>query len=220
MQGETNESVGNLFSDDLLNEARNKTLQVIMQAAQRITAGMSENEAKIMIQQIQSELGAPKSWHPPQIRFGSNTTLPFGKTGVNNPILQKNDIFFFDIGPLFFDHEGDVGRSFTIGNDQEMQNCARDVGIIWNEVRQRWLTTGDSGLELYDFAKKMAEQKGWLLSLEKANGHRVSDFPHIARMRGSIEGFPQKPQSNRWILEIQIRHPHRDFGAFYEDLLV
>ena len=24
----------------------------------------------------------------------------------------------------------------------------------------------------------------------------------------------------RWILEIQIRHPHRNFGAFYEDLLI
>lgn len=51
------------------------------------------------------------------------------------------------------------------------------------------------------------------------NGHRISDFPHIAKRRGSVEGFEQTPQANRWILEIQIRHKVFPYGAFYEDLL-
>jgi methionyl aminopeptidase len=29
-----------------------------------------------------------------------------------------------------------------------------------------------------------------------------------------------RPSALRWMLEIQIRHPKRNFGAFFEDLLV
>ena len=76
-----------------------------------------------------------------------------------------------------------------------------------------------TGEELYKFAEECAVARGWRLSLQKANGHRISDFPHVARIRGSIEGFLEKPSANRWILEIQIRHPSKAFGAFYEDLL-
>lgn len=100
MQKVIDESVGSEFQNDLLQLARNKTLEVIQQAALRVKVGMGEAEVKKIIQEIQTQLGAPKSWHPPQIRFG-----------------------------------------------------------------------------------------------EKA------------------------PTANRWILEIQIRHPSRNFGAFYEDLL-
>jgi hypothetical protein len=28
-----------------------------------------------------------------------------------------------------------------------------------------------------------------------------------------------KPSADVWILEVQIRHPSREFGAFYEDIL-
>ena len=29
-----------------------------------------------------------------------------------------------------------------------------------------------------------------------------------------------RPSSGLWVLEIQIRHPSREFGAFFEDLLL
>jgi hypothetical protein len=58
-----------------------------------------------------------------------------------------------------------------------------------------------------------------VLSLKKAAGHRIADFPHTARRRGSIEKLEYIPATNRWILEIQIRHPEKPFGAFFEDLL-
>ena len=59
--------------------------------------------------------------------FGTNTTLPFGKKGEENPTLQKDDVFFFDLGPLFDGHEGDVGRAFAVGTDPEMHRCCEDV---------------------------------------------------------------------------------------------
>lgn len=218
MQGSTNETVGEQFSADLLQQARDKTLAVILEAAPLMKPGMTETDAKNIIQKIQTQKGGLKSWHPPQIRFGENTLLVFGEKGMERT-LQPNDIFFFDIGPIFDSHEGDVGRPFTLGSDPDMSKCCEDAKALWHEVRDHWKSTQVTGGELYDFAKKCTERRGWTLSLNKANGHRIADFPHAARIRGSIEGFKKKPAPNRWILEIQIRHPEKPYGAFYEDLL-
>lgn len=213
------ESVGTEFSVDAIKTARDLTLAVISEAAQNIKPGDSESYARELVKQIQQRLGAPKSWHPPQIRFGENTLLPFGVKGSDDIVLKENDIFFIDIGPIFNGHEGDVGRAFAVGQDLEMQKCCKDVAEIWFEVRNYWFEKNVSGSELYKFAKTCAENRGWILSLKEANGHRIADFPHSAKARGSIEGFENTPSANRWILEIQIRHPRRPFGAFYEDLL-
>lgn len=219
MLGSADETVGVSFREDLLQKARDKTLEVIMTVASHVAPGMTEAEAKALIHDTQVRLGAEKSWHPPQIRFGENTLLPFGKPGHAELRLKENDIFFFDIGPVFEGHEGDVGRPFVVGHDPEMERCRQDAGEIWNEVRDHWRVNRVSGERLYRFAETTAARRGWVLALEKANGHRIADFPHAARSRGSIEGFANIPAPNRWILEIQIRHPVRPFGAFYEDLL-
>ena len=60
---------------------------------------------------------------------------------------------------------------------------------------------------------------GWQFNLD-IKGHRVSDFPHAIYRAGDLGDFAQCPASGLWILEIQIAHPSRPFGAFYEDLLV
>ena len=219
MKGSTNESVGENFQKDLLHTARNKTLDVILETSKLIKPGMSENEAKLLIKNALAQVGAPKSWHPPKVRFGENTLLSFSETGKEDVILANNDIYFFDLGSIFDGHEGDVGRPFYVGNDPEMKRCCLDCEKIWNDVRDYWKKTQASGVQLYEFAKKQARSYGWVLSIEKANGHRIADFPHAARIRGNIEEFQQSPTPDRWILEIQIRHPERPFGAFYEDLL-
>jgi methionyl aminopeptidase len=219
MRGPADETVGEFFSVPLLEKARDKTLAVIMEAAARIGPGSTEKDAKDLISEIQSRLGGPKSWHPPQIRFGCNSVLPFGAQGQAGVRLQENDIYFLDIGPIFDGHEGDVGRSFALGHDHEMQRCCRDVEIIWNETRDFWKAEKATGGRLYDFARAAAGKRGWELLLNQANGHRIADFPHAARARGSIEEFPACPVPDRWILEIQIRHPSRPFGTFFEDLL-
>lgn len=219
MIGTASETVGPTFRDELLLAARDRTLAVIKEAASQVKPGMTELEAKQLIARIQTQMGAPTSWHPPQIRFGRNTLLPFGQKDIENPTLQENDIFFFDIGPIFDGHEGDVGRTFSIGSDPEMAKCALDCEQIWNEVREHWRTAGVTGAQLYVFAAECALKRGWTLALQKANGHRIADFPHAARQRGSIEGFENHPAPNRWILEIQIRHQSKPYGAFFEDLL-
>lgn len=213
------ESVGEIFDEKLLQEARDRTLAVIEEAARQIQPGMTEKEAKALIKRIQSEKGCPRFWHAPQIRFGENTLQPFGKPSRPDVVLKEDDIFFFDLGPLFEEHEGDVGRSYAVGNDSEMKRCAADAESIWDEVRDEWRRSQASGEELYKFAEGRAAARGWILTTRGASGHRVADFPHSARKRGSIEGLASHPSANRWILEIQIRHPTRPFGAFFEDLL-
>ncbi len=59
---------------------------------------------------------------------------------------------------------------------------------------------------------------GWRLNLD-IKGHRVCDFPHAIYRAGSLGDFGQCPATGLWILEIQIAHPTRPFGAFHEDLL-
>ncbi len=213
------ETVGEKFETDLLRAARDKALAVINEVAPKIRPGMVEGDVKGLLRDAQRTQGGEKDWHPPQIRFGANTLLSFGKKGEKDVQLKKNDIFFLDIGPLFDGHEGDVGRTFVVGDDDDMRRCSVDVAALWHEVRARWSEGRVTGDELYRFAERRAAERGWKLSLEGANGHRVADFPHTVRRRGTIEGFVGHPAADRWILEIQIRHPTKPFGAFYEDLL-
>lgn len=213
------ESVGEIFNEELLQTARDKTLAVIEAAALLTRPGMTERQAKALIKKLQIEHGCAQFWHAPQIRFGANTLQPFGKGGGADTVLRENDIYFFDLGPLYEGHEGDVGRSFSVGNDPEMKKCAEDSEKIFLEVREHWFKTQASGEELYKFAEACAEKRGWILTTRGASGHRVADFPHAARKRGSLHKLDGTPATNRWILEIQIRHPTREFGAFYEDLL-
>lgn len=219
MQGVVNETVGAGFQIDLLQRARDLTLRVIEEAARKIGPGTSELDAKKIIQDIQTALGGEKNWHPPQIRFGVNSILGFGEKGEENVTLRSEDIYFLDLGPIFQGHEGDVGRAFALGSNPEHARCCRDVEAIWHEVRNHWSEHGVTGAQLYAFATEAAKKRGWELLISKANGHRIADFPHAAKARGSIEEFPSKPAPDRWILEIQIRHPSEKFGAFFEDIL-
>lgn len=219
MKGMANESVGEFFRTDVLQAARDNALQAISQVASLVLPGMTEDDVKKILQETLETMGSTKSWHPPQIRFAENTLLPFGQKGREGIRLRENDIFFLDIGPIFAGHEGDVGRTFAVGEDDDMKRCCADVGLLWQEVRAYWQQEGASGGQLYRFAEARAAARGWQLTLDQANGHRIADFPHAVRNRGSIETFADRPAPNRWILEIQIRLPTKAIGAFYEDLL-
>ena len=67
--------------------------------------------------------------------------------------------------------------------------------------------------------KQLGLLRGWQLNLKVA-GHRLADFPHKALHAGDLASTNFKPTSDLWVLEIQIKHPQRPFGAFYEDLLL
>lgn len=210
------EEVGRFFSKDGMVEARDKTMQALDIIATRIRPGMTEEDGERTARKTLKELGLLLGWHKVVVRFGCNTTLEYGAPSKAGVLLQENDIFTLDIGPLWKGWEGDGGNTYVKGEDPEMHRAKNDVLTLWQDVRKHWSKTQASGHELYEYAAKRAEEMDWILNPIMA-GHRVSDFPHP--YHGRLLDQPGAPTSHRWILEILILHKTLPFGAYYEDLL-
>ncbi|MBB3211817.1 Xaa-Pro aminopeptidase [Herbaspirillum sp. Sphag1AN] len=213
------ERVGPSFSVDGMLLARNKTREAISKIASGIKAGMVEEDAVDMAKTVMSEMGLALSWHPTRVRFGSNTMKPMKVASVPGVMLKENDIFFLDIAPRVEKWEGDGGKSFVIGHNQEYARCAIDAETLFHDVRRIWEKEKLTGAKLYAFADKTAKEMGWELNFDLP-GHRVSDFPHATIYTGSLAEFESSPSPMRWILEIHLRDPQGRFGAFFEDMLL
>lgn len=219
-QGVTlSEQVGEKFTDAELLDAQARAWKALDEIAALLRPGHTEKDAAAFLKERLKANGAQKTWHPPQIRFGSNTTKTFGEKSEPGVALAENDLFFLDIGPVFGGHEGDVGRTYTIGTDPEHKRIADDAKRVFEATRAKWSESGLTGRELYDFAKSTAGSFGWELGFGGASGHRVSDFPHAVHYRGKLKTQDHIPGKNRWILEIHLFDREKRFGAFYEDLL-
>lgn len=219
MNSDTREAVGAPFSAAAMEHARVKTWEAVENIAAAIKPGMFESEANAQGKAILQEMGMDRIWHPVLIRFGANTLRTFKERSQSDPALGENDIFFVDLGVVWDRHEGDAGATFVTGDDAEMQACADAAKLVYDEVAAHWRSTGCSGAALYEYAATRAQAHGWRLNVD-IKGHRVSDFPHAIYKAGDLGSLDTAPSAGLWILEIQIAHPTRAFGAFYEDLLV
>ena len=81
--------------------------------------GMSEEDAKAMARDLLAEREMKRGWHHIIVRCGPNTTKDFMARSEPGVVLQPNDIFFVDIGPVHGDFEGDGGDTFVFGSDPE-----------------------------------------------------------------------------------------------------
>ncbi|MDF3832137.1 M24 family metallopeptidase [Cupriavidus basilensis] len=219
MAGSMQQAVGSQYALESMQFARDKTWQVVNRVAELVRPGMLESEATTQCKAVLEELGMDRIWHPVLIRFGENTLRTFKQRSVGDPRLKENDIFFIDLGVVWDRHEGDAGATFVVGSDPEMKACADAAKSVFDEVEHHWRSTGAGGKALYDYAAGRASALGWRLNLE-IKGHRVSDFPHAIYRAGDLGDFAPCPDAGLWILEIQLAHPTRPFGAFYEDLLI
>jgi Xaa-Pro aminopeptidase len=213
------QAVGLGFELEAMRFASEQSWRGIERMAAAFKPGMRESEAGRLGLEILNELGMERVWHPVHVRFGANTMKTFKERSDGDPVLGEDDIYFIDIGPVFRGHEGDVGATFTTGSDPDKQACAQAVKTLFDAVRNEWLAEGRSGPALYDFAAAEAKRMGWLLNLD-IKGHRVSDFPHAIYKAGALGAFEGRPDPGIWVLEIQIAHPGRTYGAFYEDVLI
>jgi methionyl aminopeptidase len=213
------EGTGANYTLEKMLDVRLRTRFAVYKIAKQICPGMVEEDARAMARDVLKALGMRRGWHHIITRLGPNTTKDFMALSDRGVMLEDNDIFFIDIGPIYGDTEGDAGETFVVGEDPEHHKAKADVRAIWDNVRERWFSTGATGEELYDFAQTEAKERGWKLNLD-LSGHRLSDFPHSAHYDGSLADVGFRPNSNLWVLEIAIIHPDRKFGAFYEDLLL
>lgn len=207
------------FDPGKMIDARERTRAAIDAIAQGVAPGMAEEHAQAHARAVLKAMGLLRGWHGIKLRFGRNTLKTFSEASEPATVLSANDIFFIDIGPVWQGYEGDGGDTFVIGDDPDMRRAAIDVRAIFDTSRERWLADGLSGADLYRFASTEAERRGWRLNLDMS-GHRLSDFPHAVKHDGALIDSGFSPSPGLWVLEIQIRHPERPFGAFFEDLLL
>jgi len=213
------EATGDKFDLEKFLEVRTMTRKAVHTIASQVQVGMAEEDAKEIARETLSSLGMRRGWHHIIVRCGINTTKDFMALSEKGVVLQPNDIFFVDIGPVHGDHEGDAGDTFVFGDDPEHHKAKHDAKAIWEIVRGKWFDTGMTGKDLYDFAIETAEAYGWKLNMD-LSGHRLSEFPHSAHYDGPMADVDFRPAPKLWVLEIAILHPTRTFGAFYEDLLL
>nr|WP_246355873.1 M24 family metallopeptidase [Paraburkholderia humisilvae] len=211
--------MGERFSMAAMQHAREMTWAALDRIAAALRPGMQESAANRLGKELLHEMGMDRIWHPVLIRFGENTLRTFKERSEHDATLGSNDIFFIDLGVVWDSHEGDAGATFVTGDDNDMRRCAQAAKTVFDEVAAHWRDTGCSGIALYEYAAGRATAHGWRLNVD-IKGHRVSDFPHALYKAGDLGDFDQQPAPGLWILEIQIAHPTRAFGAFYEDLLV
>jgi len=212
------EAVGSRYDRAGMVETRHRTFEAIRRISELIRPGMTEEEGLEVARQVLREDGLLRGWHGIKLRFGVNTTLTYRVLSEPGVVLGDDDIYFVDIGPVWKLWEGDGGATFTTGADPDMIRMARDVKDVFDAVAARWRSDRLTGEALYRVAVSEAEARGWQLNLEMT-GHRISEFPHKAHYDGALIEQNFVPSPNLWILEIQLRHPTRRFGAFYEDLL-
>jgi hypothetical protein len=213
------EAVGAKFSLPAMIRARDLTFEAVREIGAAIGPGMTEAGAYDLAQDVLGRMGMERLWHKNVIRFGEGTLETFHAPIEPDRRLRPDDIFFVDLGVVWDGHEGDAGDTFAVGDDPDMAACAQAARDLWGQVADRWRLDDLGGEALYHFAVERAEAAGWRLNWE-VKGHRVSDFPHAIYRAGDLGDFEACPQTGLWILEIQIAHPTRPIGAFYEDLLI
>lgn len=212
------EAVGERFDPALLLQARERSAQAVQAIADRIRPGMRESEAEAIAAEVFVELGFERIWHPTHIRFGRNTLKLYKEASETDVVLGQDDLFFIDIGPVWAGHEGDYGDTFVLGADRDMHAIADAARVLFARVAERW-RSGESGRALYAYAELAARELGYELNLG-APGHRLGDFPHAVHRAGKLAAAGFAPSPGLWVLEIQLRHPTKPIGAFYEDLLL
>jgi methionine aminopeptidase len=215
---ERREAVGAAFSLAKMVAARDLTFEAVRRIGEAVKPGMTEARGHEIAAEILTAMGMERLWHKNVIRFGPGTLETFFGDFQPDYVLKADDIFYVDLGVVWDGHEGDAGDTFAVGGDVEMAACCQAARDIWHDVAARWRGRGETGEALYAYAKARADELGWTLNWA-VKGHRVSDFPHAIYKAGALGDLDILPKTGLWILEIQIAHPSRPFGAFYEDLL-
>ncbi len=203
------EGTGEKYSLDALMDVRARTRRAVHLIAEQVKPGMAEEEAKAIARDTLKEMGMRRGWHHIIVRCGSNTTKDFMERSEPGVVLGDDDIFFVDIGPVYEDTEGDAGDTFVFGSDPDHLRAKKEVRLIWDDVRDKWVAEGSTGKELYDYAIEVAAGFGWKLNMD-LSGHRLSDFPHSAHYDGPLAEVQFRPNPNLWVLEIADRAPRAE----------
>jgi hypothetical protein len=217
-----------------LIKAENIALQLFncVETQQLIVAGKDEKTLNIEIFKLAKELfNIDKHWHKRIVRSGENTLEPYSENPPNR-VIEKDDILFFDFGPIIEHWEADLGRTYVIGNDPLKHKLKQDIEVAWHETKQ-WFSqhTTLKASELFAYAENKAKAFGWEFGGEIA-GHLIGEFPHEKLAPNSSQlyihpdnhndlfALDKNNQQRHWILELHFIDREHKIGGFYEQLLV
>ena len=194
------------------------TDRILKEISRAINPGISESRAREIASRIFESHKIKKSWHKPYIYFASNTILTFMRKPTEEKILQESDIAYIDIGPIIDGVEGDAGHTLVFGEDAMFLDLKHQSERIFKLAVDFWKESAPSGMELYQYIYKLTNEAGYVFNLNPA-GHLIGSFPHKGWKNG-LNTYPHTPEPGYWILEVQIRHPEKPYGAFYEKVLL
>ncbi|MEO8760453.1 MAG: M24 family metallopeptidase [Bacteroidia bacterium] len=197
-----------------------------------IIEGKTEKQLNSEVYNLAFELfRIRKYWHKRIVRSGKNTLLPY-KENPPDLMLSKEDVVFFDFGPVFDEWEADFGRTYVLGNNKNMLKLKEDVEQAWAEGKyyfekhKKHLT----GADFYNYTNELAIKYGW----EYGNihcGHLIGNFPHEIIVGEEIINYihPENDQlmsekdkngnERFWIYEIHFIDRKLNIGGFFEQLL-
>ena len=171
-----------------------------------------------------------KFWHKRIVRVGRNTT-EICRANPPDTRLMHDDIAFVDLGPVLGDIEADLGRAYVFGEDPDKTRMAADLEPIFTACQKHyWQRPQMTGAELYDSVVQACAARGWAFG-HSHSGHLVGPFPHALRQRCHANNYigadnrvsmsapAADGELRHWILEVHLVEPHRQFGAFFEQLL-
>ncbi len=218
------EGLGEKFNLDDYLKSQQKTRKLVQDFSQFMVPGIRESEAKSLLEEFMDASGIETRWHPTKLRMGPNTVKNF-RDNSEEAILQTSDIYFVDIGPVYFGHEGDYGETFVMGEDngrdekiKRLKDLQRATRSIFESTKSEWRDRKLTGAELYNFAAREAKNLNLKLN-SNMYGHRLGDFPHAIHSREKLGNLDYSPAENLWILEIHLIDENINRGAFFEDLL-
>lgn len=212
------ENIGTSFNLTQYLEARAKTIQAVQETAKSILPGMNEAQCVAILNLELEKARVEKFWHPTKFRINANTTKSF-REASEDLILKDQDLFFIDIGPVFYNHEGDYGETFVIGDDPKLLKLKSAAKDIFNSTQKVWKQNKLSGVELYEFATNEALKINLKLNTNMY-GHRLGDFPHALHYKGKLGTLEFSPAPHLWVLEIHLLDESIGRGAFFEDILI
>lgn len=209
-----------------IQRAQELSHKLLDEIAMQFKPGMTESEAQLAAAAVFQKHQIVKRWHKPYIRFGTNTIYTFlDPPPEQDNILQRGDIAFVDIGPVFdlngVEVEGDVGKTYVSGHNELFRELQHFSHAIFEDAVQYWHERKPTGIELYKFIHEATKSHGFEFNLPEA-GHLVGTFPHTkdGGWRDGLNNYPAYPEPGVWIVEIQIRHPQQPYGSFFEDVLL
>jgi Xaa-Pro dipeptidase len=219
--------------DKELALAQDKARQLLRAIEERrlIEIGATEKQVSDRIYDLAFALfGTRKHWHKRVVRTGQNTFYSYKIDPPDLPI-KDGDLVYLDLGPVFDDFEGDIGKTYLIGDDPIKTKLIRDLERIFIEGKKLYTSNPNmTGAQLWSSVLERTKEAGWEFGNDHA-GHIVSEFSHKQKYGDSpdvrineLNHLPMNTphpdgQKRHWILEIHLVDRMGQFGGFFEDII-